>query len=227
MKIYIGYDEREDEAARVAANSLWRTSHLVPEFLRIDRLRDVGLLNRPTDKRGLAYDMISSANMSTDFAISRFLVPIICQNSWAVFADCDVVFMRDVHELLRVADPRYAVQVVKHDYTPTSDTKMDNQKQLKYGRKNWSSVMLFNCRHPANRRLTINDVNNRKGLDLHQFYWLHDSEIGELPPQWNWLVGEQDKPDNLAIAHFTSGGPWLKDWQPHEHDEIWYEASRT
>jgi len=123
------------------------------------------------------------------------------------------------------ADPSKAVMVVKHDHRQEG-MKMDNQPQQSYPRKNWSSVMLFNCNHSANRRLTVEDVNRRPGRDLHRFYWLHDDEIGELPPEWNWLVGVQPKPKHPKIAHYTLGGPWLPGWRPQEHDDLWLEAKR-
>lgn len=140
------------------------------------------------DARGQLYDLPSNAPCSTEFAISRFLVPILCQQGWALFVDCDVVFLGDVAELFALADPSKAVMVVKHAPLVEVGTKMDGQAQVGYTRKNWSSVMLFNCDHPANRRLSLADVNERPGRDLHALYWLHDEEIGALPAAWNWLV---------------------------------------
>jgi len=227
VKHYIGYDDRERDACTVAVKSLLRVSPQADiTLLDIDQLAAQGLLRRPVDKRGPMYDFMSNANASTDFAISRFLVPIICQQGWAMFTDCDVVFLADPHELLRQVNPSKAVYVVKHRYIPKEGIKMDGQIQTIYSKKNWSSVMLFNCDHPANRRLSLVDVNERRGLDLHQFYWLHESEIGELPAEWNWLVGVQPKPDAPKLAHFTLGGPWLPTWKQSEHDELWWEASR-
>jgi hypothetical protein len=225
FRVFIGFDEREREAAFVANHSLVTTSGIAPEWLICEALRDRGLLYRLMDKRDSKfYDMVSNKPASTEFAISRFLVPILCQSGWALFTDCDVVFYDDVHKLLDLADPHYAVQVVKHQYVPTSDTKMDSQPQLRYARKNWSSVMLFNCEHPANRRLSLNDVNQRAGLYLHTFGWLHDSEIGELPPGWNWLVGEQLKPAHVALAHFTLGVPTMPGHENDDHAGMWLEA---
>lgn len=226
MRVYIGYDKREHKASEVAIKTLKETSKLAPELLDCTALAERGLLTRFVDRRGSnLYDLASNAYASTDFAISRFLVPILCQSGWALFTDCDVVFLRDVHKLLDLADDSFAVQVVKHVYKPTSEVKMDNKPQVAYARKNWSSVMLFNCSHPANRRLTLHEINNRSGLYLHQFRWLHDSEIGDLPGRWNWLVNETPRPSNAAIAHFTLGGPWLQDWVPHDHDDIWLGAA--
>lgn len=224
MRVYIGYDGRETEAYRVAVKSLKSVSpHARPTPLDTERLSAFGLLRRPVDRRGQMYDLNSNAPQATDFAVSRFLVPHIAQTGWALFVDCDVLFMSPVEHLFAMADSRYAVMVVKHDHAG-GGTKMDGQAQTSYPRKNWSSVVLWNCDHPGNRRLSLQDVNERPGRDLHRFYWLNDSEIGELPSEWNWLVNVQPKPSIPAIAHFTLGGPWLPDWKPAPHDEIWTAA---
>lgn len=228
MKVYIGHDQREQLAYDVAEHSMksyrW-DCEAIP--LKADRLYDYGLLRRPTDRRGQHYDIPSGAPVSTDFAISRFLVPHLQQSGFALFVDCDVVFMADVAELFKLADPTKAVQVVKHAPLQVNGTKMDGQAQTVYGRKNWSSVMLFNCDHPANRRLSLQDVNERPGRDLHRFYWLADNEIGSLPLGWNWLVGVQEKPLVPKIAHYTLGTPNLTDaLRDSEHSDIWWNAYR-
>lgn len=221
MIVYIGYDGREAEAYRVAEKSLRQVSpSAVVSKLDADRLSAYGLLRRPQDRRHGVYDILSNAPCATDFAISRFLVPHLAQTGWALFVDCDVVFLADVAELFAQADPDKAVMVVKHQQAG-GGTKMDGQVQTAYPRKNWSSVCLWNCDHPANRRLSLQDVNERPGRDLHAFYWLHDSEIGELYPEWNWLVGVQKQPEFPKLAHFTLGGPWLPGWAGAEHDEMW------
>ena len=230
MKVYIGYDAGESEAARVASKSLLSATNgkLRPEFLHLPKLRDHGFIWRTFDRRGgQGYDLTGNATFSTDFKFTRFLVPMLCQSQHALFVDCDMVFLRDPTEMYReVAEqPNKAVWVVKHDYTPAESFKMVGRVQTTYPRKNWSSVMLFNCYHPANRRLTLRDVNERSALDLHSFYWLHDDEIGELGPEWNWLVDVQPRPDNLGIAHMTLGGPWLPGWQGGSFDGEWREVS--
>jgi len=221
MRVYLGYDAREDAAYRAAAASLARvspTALVTP--LDAERLASCGLLRRIEDRRGGVYDLASNAPASTDFHASRFLVPHLAQAGWALFTDCDVIFMRPVEELFALADPKFAVMVVKHDQKG-GGVKMDGQPQTSYPRKNWSSVVLWNCDHPANRRLSLQDVNQRPGRDLHAFYWLADSEIGELPPRFNWLVDVAPRPDNVAIAHMTLGGPWLDGWQGGSFDEEW------
>ena len=158
MKIYMGYDEREKEAYAVARKSLDKYSTKPLEVVALDEsnLKKSGLLSRSVDKRDKKYDLVSNAYCSTDFANSRFLTPILAQSGWALFTDCDVLFLDDVNKIVAEAlannaGHTKAVYVVKHDHVPDKLQKMDNQLQLKYSRKNWSSVMLFNCDHKANR----------------------------------------------------------------------------
>lgn len=228
--VFIGYDEREAKATEVAAKTLRNVTNgqVEPQFLRADKLADHGLLTRISDHRGgQDYDFVSNAPKSTRFAISRFLTPILCQDGFQLFCDADVVFFRDPREMLVEIEPGKAVYVVKHEHIPTSELKMVNQVQTIYARKNWSSVALYRADHPSNRRLSLHDINTRPGRDLHRFYWLHDDEIGAIDPKWNWLVNIQPKPDNVGIMHMTLGGPWLPDWTPQEHDELWLaEAAR-
>lgn len=223
LRVYIGWDSREEAAFDVATRSLKRRASrpVLVTPLKAQRLAECGLLRRPTDLRGQRYDIPSNAPASTEFAISRFLVSHLAQIGWALFVDCDVVFLGDVAELFEYCDPKFAVMCVKHGAIDGGGTKMDGQIQTSYARKCWSSVMLVNCDHPANKRLSLIDVQERRGFDLHQFYWLADSEIGALPSTWNWLVNEQPKPANPKLAHFTKGGPFTPGWQGAEHDEIW------
>lgn len=228
MRVFIGYDPREHEAAMVALHSLREVTRgeLTAEFLEVNALRQRGLLTRIRDERGVQdYDLVSNHTYSTRFNISRFLVPILCQDGPALFVDCDVVFLRDPREMLPPEGSLLpAVSVVQHEHVPTRTVKMMGQWQRSYSRKNWSSVMLFNCGHPANRRLSLWDVNNRHRDELHGFYWLHDSEIGALGRSWNWLVNEQPMPEQLGIAHFTNGGPFNENWRGAPHDDIWLAA---
>ena len=227
MKVYIGYDEREHKAAAVCMKTLLDVTRgeIDPEFLSLGVLRSRGLLTRTVDQRTLReYDLVSNAHYSTRFNIARFLVPILCQGGMALFVDCDMVFERDPREMLREVPSRLPLSVVKHEHEPTRSVKMMEQAQNAYPRKNWSSVMLFNCEHPANRRLSVRDVNERVGRELHAFYWLADDEIGALGPAWNWLVNVQDMPANLGIAHFTLGGPFTPGWHGAPFDDFWFAA---
>lgn len=227
INLYIGYDRREDEAYRVACASAAQRSSQPIAVQRLDarELYDQRLLWRPVEHHeGRMRDHLSDAPQSTEFASSRFLVPFLQRAGWALFTDCDVVFMADVAELFALADERYALMCVQHGPLHGPDIKMDGQVQTVYGRKNWSSVMLINASHAAWHRLTLGMVNQFPGDLLHRFFWLRDSEIGALPAEWNWLVGVQTMPVAPKIAHLTLGGPWLPGWHGAEYDDIWYAA---
>lgn len=224
MRCYIGYDPRERMALRIAELSLKARASIPVDVhhLVLGECQARGLFWRPQERRGnQRWDTLSDAPCATEFSISRFMVPILQHEGWALFVDCDVVFLGDVAELLALADPRKAVMVVKHQHQPNEVEKMDGQKQTAYARKNWSSVVLWNCGHPSNRKLKLGDLNSLPGRALHQFCWLHGDEIGELSPEWNWLVGVQPKPPAPKLAHFTLGGPFLPNWPGAEHDDLW------
>jgi lipopolysaccharide biosynthesis glycosyltransferase len=224
MRVFIGFDNREKAAFEVARETAESFGCQVTPVYE-DQLRSQGLLTRPLDRRGGMFDLNSNAPQSTEFAISRFFVPLLAHSGWALFVDADVVFLRDPNELFALIDNSKAVWVVKHPPLDGTGEKMDGQIQNPYKRKNWSSVMLFNCDHPANKRLNLTTLNQWPGRDLHALGWLADSEIGELPAEWNWLVNVREKPALPAIAHFTLGGPWfVRDRMPH--DEIWLEAAQ-
>lgn len=227
MKIYIGYDHREEHAYGVAEKTA-RAFGCNPEPLREDRLRTAGILTRPKDTRGQHWDIVSGAPQATEFAIARFAVPLICHSGWALFADCDVVFMADPNRLQAHLDPTKAVHCVKHrQFSEMPTVKMDGQAQTQYRRKLWSSVMAFNCDHPANRRLNVTMLNSWPGRDLHAFGWLHDNELGDLPPEANWLVGLQPKPAEPIIAHWTLGVPGMPDRDATEFDHLWTTAAES
>ena len=213
MKIFIGWDLREEDAYTVCVKSLLEHSSIPLEIipLKKNRLKSDGLYQR---KEGA---------VSTDFAFTRFLVPHLSEYSgWSLFIDCDFLFTKDVSELYNMREEKYAVMCVKHDYTPKNSIKMDGQKQVSYPRKNWSSCVLWNCGHESNKIITPEAVNSESGAYLHRFQWLQDSEIGDLPLEWNWLEGEYDKPeDPPAVIHFTNGGPWFKECQNVEYSDLW------
>lgn len=225
MRIYIGHDQREQRAFNVAEKT-FRSFGCQTSPIYEDRLRALGLLTRPVDRRARMYDLNSDAEQSTQFAISRFFAPILAHAGWCLAVDCDTVCLEDPHELLALADETKAVHVVQHPQLAVGGIKMDGQVQSAYHRKNWSSVVLWNADHPANRRLNLATLNQWPGRDLHAFCWLADSEIGELPREANWLVGLQPKPARPMIAHFTMGTPDMPGFEHSEYAEIWTEASQ-
>lgn len=224
-QIFIGWDPREIDAYQVAHYSIVKNSDPRPRIspLRLDDLRARHLYWRDhrRDGEGVLWDNISDAPMSTEFAISRFLTPHLAIEGWALFMDCDVMIRTDINRLFDLADPQFAIQVVQHDYRPAEKTKMDGQPQLRYPRKNWSSVMLFNCDHPANKALTVGLVNEATGRDLHRFCWLEDDQIGELPGSWNHLVGVDSPNPDADLVHFTLGVPSMAGYGACEFAEEW------
>ena len=225
LDVFIGWDPREAIVADVCRYSILRRTNnntVKVHEIRLDEMRGKGLYNRRHKQRdGQLWDEISDAPMSTEFAISRFLTPLIAKSDWAVFCDCDFLWLEDINNLLALADEKYAVMCVKHHHVPTETHKMDAQAQTKYHRKNWSSMMLWNTRHDANRRLTLEDINGLPGRELHRFCWLQDSEIGEIPIEWNWLEGISDPSVNPKVIHYTRGGPWFQEWQNVAYADQW------
>tara|TARA_B110000503_G_scaffold141505_1_gene235284 strand:- start:39 stop:719 length:681 start_codon:yes stop_codon:yes gene_type:complete len=216
MKVFVGYDPREDIAYQVCKHSIEARSkdaEVIP--LKQSDLRNSGWYTRPVDKLA-----------STEFTFTRFLVPELSNfNGWAVFIDCDVILTTDIAELFAQADDRYAVMCVQHDYAPKEGTKMDGQKQTIYPRKNWSSVMLFNCGHPSNKKLNMDLVNETEinGAYLHRFSWLKDEEVGNISNEWNWLVGHYKEPTDGSpkLLHYTEGGPWFENYRNCEYHQLW------
>lgn len=232
-RVFIGWDPRETVAFDICRWSLARRCSrpvsVYPIMEKTLRQMNPPLYTRPQERRdgGQLWDLISDAPMSTEFAITRFLTPHLAQEGWALFIDCDMLVLGDVSDLFKKADPSYAVQVVKHIHVPAETTKMDDQIQTTYRRKNWSSVMLFNCDHPANRRLTVEKINTLPGRDLHAFCWLEDDEIGSLPLDWNYLVGVSPEIDRPLLAHYTLGTPDMKQVTVPEPwaDQWWLEKA--
>jgi len=231
--IFIGYDPREVTGFIIARYSITRFTRNLPiRGIVLNDLRARKLYYRPTEVRinsnghHQLWDVISEAPMATEFAIARFLVPHLVKEGWALFVDSDVMFLRNPNELFAMADRTKAVMCVQHDHRPLNEVKMRGQEQTKYSRKNWSSVMLFNCNHLSNRKLTVELINTVPGRDLHRFCWLEDDEIGELPPEWNYLVGHSklDEDREPALVHFTNGLPDVPGYERQEYADHWRAA---
>jgi lipopolysaccharide biosynthesis glycosyltransferase len=235
--IFIGFDTdpKEIAAFAVARRTIRKqlTQPIPIRGLVLDQLRAQGLYWREHEWRhdpahmmgGQWWDKISEAPMSTEFAISRFLVPHLAKDAdVAVFLDADMMARGNMARLLALADHRYAVQVVKHKYEPTDEIKMSGQIQTRYARKNWSSLMMFNVNHPSNKKLTVEMINTLPGRDLHRFCWLEDDEIGELPPEWNWLEGHSSEDIDAKLVHYTAGGPWLQGRENIRYADEWRAA---
>jgi lipopolysaccharide biosynthesis glycosyltransferase len=222
LRIYIGWDSREDIAYQVAKLSIENHASVPVEIipLKQKKLRKEGLYWRDTDKLA-----------ATEFTFTRFLIPELNNyNGWALFIDCDFVFLDDVKKLFDQTNDQYAIMCAHHDYTPNEGIKMDGQIQTIYPRKNWSSMMLINCGHSKNKIITKELVNDSTitGAYLHRFSWLEDTEVGELSHEWNWLVGWYKEPNDgkPKALHYTEGGPWFKNYEDCEYATEWYKVER-
>jgi lipopolysaccharide biosynthesis glycosyltransferase len=217
LKVFVGYDSREDIAYEVCRQSILQTASVPVEIipLKLDKLRSQNWYWREEDKLG-----------STEFTFSRFMVPFLTDyNGWALFIDCDFVFKEDIAELFSLANDKYAVMCAHHDYTPRPGEKMDGQAQLPYPRKNWSSMVLWNCGHKSNKAVTLDLINHKDttGAYLHRFSWLPDNLVGQVTHEWNWLVGWYKQPaDGIPKAlHYTEGGPWFEHMKDCEYALDW------
>lgn len=229
LSIFVGHDGREAIATDVCKWSLLQHSSqpLMIQRLHEPALRHIGLYRREWKMQGnLKVDARDGRPMSTNFAFTRFMVPSLMQHDgWSLFCDGDFLFRADVAEIFRAADPKFAVQVVKHGPLIGTGEKMDGQAQQPYLRKNWSSLILFQNGHPANQRLGPYQVNGMSGQWLHAFSWLDDSEIGEIDPAWNYLVGVSATRKDPKAAHFTLGIPTFKGCENAQFADEWRAAA--
>jgi hypothetical protein len=194
-RIFIGYDPREAVAYHVCANSLIRHAS-----------RPVTIT--PLALNNLADYTETHTDGSNQFIYSRFLVPhLMDYQGWAIFMDGDMLVRADIVDLWSLRDDSKAALVVKHDYRTRANDKYLGSKNQDYPRKNWSSVVLWNCGHPANRVLTPEFIESASGAQLHRFTWLTEAMIGALPKVWNWLPDEFGENPEAKLLHWTLGTP--------------------
>ena len=154
-----------------------------------------------------------------------------------MFVDDDFLWLGDIADLLDYCDDKYALICVKHDYKPSVTTKLAGREQSIYPRKNWSSMVLWNCSHPAKQNVSLSMINKEGGAFLHRFSWIEDdSLIGEVPYHWNFLVDwytpytEEEiekKGGKPGAIHYTEGGPWFPDYRDTDYSKEWFEELRA
>lgn len=211
LRVFIGYDSEEPVAYSVLAFSIMRHAK-TPISITPLKLGQLPMTRKRADYQ------------STEFSFSRFLVPYLCNyEGTAIFMDSDMLCKADLSEI--EVDPYKAVSVVKHAYTPKDEEKFLGHRQSVYEKKNWSSFMYFN--NAMCKTLTPKVVNDASGLYLHQFKWLQDdSLIGEIPNQWNYLVGEgnQCNFEDAKVLHYTLGTPCFRKYKDCLGSKDWYET---
>lgn len=232
--VWIGFDRREAAAYAVSRSTcaMWMGRAIPTYGVVLQSLVARGLSTRKIETRvgvdggSVMWDSVSEAPQSTEHANSRFLVPYLARSGWALFCDGDVLFREDVGKLFDGLSSSLAVACVQHSYDPPEGVKMDGQSQTRYSRKNWSSVVAFNCDHPANQCVVSSTemANTLPGRDLHRFCWLEDKLIGALDPAWNFLVGHTDSSIEPSIVHFTRGTPDMPGYENEPYADEWREA---
>jgi lipopolysaccharide biosynthesis glycosyltransferase len=211
LKVFIGYDPREAVVYHACCQSIIKHAKqpiaIIP--LALNALHEYNEV----------HDDASNA-----FIYSRFLVPYLCNfEGRAIFIDGDMICKEDIAGLFEHYKVGCAVHVAKHDYTTKHPVKYLGNSNDDYPRKNWSSVMVWNCGHPANKVLTPEFVEKQTGNYLHRFKWLDDGIVGELPLEWNWLVDEYEHNDNAKLLHYTIGAPCFGEYANCDHSSDWYE----
>jgi glycosyl transferase family 8 len=214
IRLFIGYDPREAVVYHVCVNSIVRhaSQPLAVTPLALKNLG--GYVERHRDG-------------SNQFTYSRFLVPqLMGYAGWALYIDGDMLLRSDIAELWNLRDEAKALLCVHHDYKTRMKEKYLGAKNQDYPRKNWSSVMLWNCAHPANRGLSAEFVQNATGAQLHRFTWLADDLIGELPKEWNWLPDELGPNAQAKLLHWTLGAPCFDEFVNAEMADEWHRERR-
>lgn len=210
IPVFVGYDPREAIAYHVCANSIIRNSSVPVAIVPV-------ALNLFADYTETHTDG------SNQFIYSRFLVPhLMDYQGWALFIDGDMIVRGDIAELWAMRDMSSDVMVVKHDYQTKMSEKYLGSPNENYPRKNWSSVILWNCNSFPNRKLTPKFVQQATGAELHRFTWLEDSRIGKLPPEWNWLPDEYGPNQSAKLLHYTLGTPCFHEFADTPQSDEWH-----
>ena len=218
IPVFIGFDVRESIAYHVLEQSI------------IDRCSE------PVAIIPLASSMLKNFDGQRDgtnaFIYSRFLVPeLMDYQGWAIYMDADMMLRDDLAKLWALRDDSKAVMVVKHDYHTSHRRKLIGTpmecNNADYPRKNWSSLILWNCGHPMNKVVTREFAADSPGSVLHRFNWLPDDLIGELPKEWNWLVGEYPLSADAKLVHYTYGSPCFRHYARADYASEWHGTRDT
>jgi len=212
IRIVIGFDQREAVAYHTFCQSILEKASAPVSFTPLVLGSLKGFSETHTDG-------------SNAFIYSRFLTPWLMDfNGWAILADGDMICLDDVAKLWALRDETKAVQVVQHNYQTKALDKYLGNKNENYPRKNWSSLILWNCAHPKHKLLTPEFVMKQTGAFLHRFTWLEDAEVGALPKEWNWLTTEYEDNYQASLLHYTLGTPCFADYKNAEMSDVWHAA---
>lgn len=209
--IFIGYDSKEISAFHVLFQSIVDTVNKPVSIIPLKSSHLNHIYNRTDNKA------------TTEFSLTRFLVPHLSNfEGYSIFMDCDMLCYTDINSVFNYIanDPDKTVYVCKHDYISKVTNKATGTNE-NYPKKNWSSFMVFNNKKCA--VLTPEYVNTTSPADLHRLNWTDESQVGSLPLEFNWLVGEYEHNNNVKIVHYTLGSPCFKKYQYCDYSDKWFE----
>lgn len=202
LRVFVGYDPREAVAYHTCCQSIIENTKAQVAFYPVRGERRDG---------------------SNDFIYARFLVPYFCGfKGKAIFLDGDMIVRADIEELFAMDVSYVGARVVQHDYKTKYPIKYLGNRNEDYPRKNWSSVILWQCGFMPNRVLTPDFVAKKPGSYLHRFAWLPDHQVGELPREWNRLVLEEPMTSGDKIRHYTVGTPCFDEYSAS--DPEWWSV---
>jgi hypothetical protein len=219
IPLYAGFDPREEVGYHAFSSSVIHRSSVPVSIIPLHA------------KLFESFYAAGQRDGTNAFTYTRFLIPFLQHwRGWAIFADgCDMICMADIAELWALRDEYKALHVVKHDYRTKHARKYRGTAMEApngdYERKNWSSLMLINCAHFHWRTMTPERVCAMSGAELHQFAWLKDSVIGDLPAEWNWLCQEHGPNHDAKIVHYSIGIPAFPEYRDTEQAPDWRDAA--
>lgn len=206
LRVFIGFDPREAAAYHVCQQSI---------------------IEHSADPLQLSFTPVTGPlrDGSNAFTYARFEVPYRCGfQGYAIFLDGDMLVRTDIASLVDRSLMYQGAAVVKHDYKTKHPTKYLGARNEDYPRKNWSSVVVWNCGFYPNRALTPSYISSKPGSFLHRFAWLEDKQIGSLDPAWNRLVMEEPITEDDKLRHFTIGSPCFPDYADCDGAKEWHET---
>ena len=212
IDLAVGFDQREAVAYHTFVQSVIENASIPVRFM-------------PLDIKSLKTYNETHTDGSNEFIYTRFLVPYLMNfKGWAIYADGDMICVEDIKKLWDLRDKKYAVQVVQHDYKTKVTKKYWGNKNENYPRKNWSSVIIWNCEHEKHKILSPKFIQNQTGSFLHRFNWLNDDEIGNIDKKWNWLAMEYEEEKDINLIHYTIGTPCFKEYSNGPFSSYWNKS---
>ena len=212
IDLVVGFDQKEAVAYHTFVQSVIENASIPVRFM-------------PLNIKSLKVYNETHTDGSNEFIYSRFLVPHLMNfKGWAIYVDGDMICVEDIKKLWDLRDKKYAVQVVQHDYKTKVTKKYWGNKNENYPRKNWSSVVIWNCEHEKHKILSPKFIQNQTGSFLHRFNWLNDDEIGNIDKKWNWLAMEYEEEKDINLIHYTIGTPCFKEYSNEAFSSYWNKS---